>query len=179
MTVVTFSLCQVCTIKRRIEWGFKILGAFVGTDDYVLCQLRSKMSKIDRVTDLLIQYPRVQFRYCLPRKSHQQVIIDVALTGVDGQSRTSDEAVERPLQVRYDQKMAKYGQVAQRNNLRFIPAIFSHTGQIHEVFKNFVKEQVRHKLIAFEGEAKISRIRSYMNWWVKCIPAVIAKTASS
>ena len=52
--------------------------------------------------------------------------IDVALTGVDGQSRTSDEAVERPLQVRYDydQKMAtkyininiyKYGQVAERS----------------------------------------------------------------
>ena len=32
------------------------------------------------------------------------VIIDVAVTGVDGQSRTSDEAVERPLQVRYDEK---------------------------------------------------------------------------
>ena len=32
----------------------------------------------------------------------RQVIVDVALTGVDGQSRTSDEAVERPLQVRYD-----------------------------------------------------------------------------
>ena len=43
-----------------------------------------------------------------PRGSGKQVIIDVALTGVDGQSRTSDEAVERPLQVRYDQKMAKY-----------------------------------------------------------------------
>ena len=63
-------------------------------------------------------------------------IIDVALTGVDGQSRTSNEAVERPLQVRYDQKTAKYGQVAERNGLRrFIPAIFSHTGQIHEAFK--------------------------------------------
>ena len=26
------------------------------------------------------------------------------MTGVDGQSRTSDEAADRPLQVRYDQK---------------------------------------------------------------------------
>ena len=50
-----------------------------------------------------------------PRNSRDQVIIDVALTGVDGQSRTSDEAVERPLQVRYDQKIAKYGQVAKQN----------------------------------------------------------------
>ena len=74
--------------------------------------------------------------------------------------------------------MAKYGQVAERNNLHFIPATLFHAGQIHEVFKNFVKEQVRHKLIAFEGETKRSKIRSHMNWWVKCITAVIAKTAS-
>ena len=44
--------------------------------------------------------------------------------------------VERPLQVRYDQKMAKYGQVAEQNDLRFIPAVFSHTGQIHEHLKS-------------------------------------------
>ena len=40
------------------------------------------------------------------------MIIDVAVTGVDGQSRTSDEAADRPLQTRYDQKMAKHGRVA-------------------------------------------------------------------
>ena len=67
---------------------------------------------------------------------------------LDGQSRTSDEVVDRPLQPRYDQKMAKYGRVADQNSLRFIPAVFSHTGQIHGEFKAFVKEQVRHKLKA-------------------------------
>ena len=72
-----------------------------------------------------------------------------------GQSRTSDEAVERPFQVRYDQKVAKYGQVADQNNLRLIPAVFSHTGQIHEAFKIFVKEQIRAKLEHFEGPVKI------------------------
>ena len=55
----------------------------------------------------------------------RQVIIDIAVTGVDGQSRATDEAVERPLQARYDQKMAKYGRVAEQNNLRFVPAVFS------------------------------------------------------
>ena len=75
-----------------------------------------------------------------PRGLGRQVIIDVAVTGVDGQSRASDEAVERPLQVRYDQKMAKYGRVAEQNNLRFVPAVFSHTGQIHGEFKALVKE---------------------------------------
>ena len=72
----------------------------------------------------------------------------------------------------------KYGQVAERNDLRFIPADFSHKGQIHETFKIFVKEQIRSKLEAFEGEAKRSKERSHMNWWVKCISAVIIKTAS-
>ena len=52
-----------------------------------------------------------------PRGASKLVIIDVALTGIDGQSRTSDEVVERPLQVRYDQKMAKYGQLAQQSVL--------------------------------------------------------------
>ena len=62
-----------------------------------------------------------------PRGLGRHVIIDVAVTGVDGQSRTSDEAAERPLQIRYDQKVAKYGRVAEQNNLWFIPADFSLT----------------------------------------------------
>ena len=39
-------------------------------------------------------------------------------------------------------------------------------------------EQIRHKLIAFEGKAKASRIKVVMKWWTKCISMVIAKTAS-
>ena len=84
--------------------------------------------------------------------------------GYDGQSRTSDEAADRPLQARYDQKMVKYARVAEQNSLRIIPAVFSHTGQIHSEFKAFVRERVRHKLIDFEGEAKSSRIRAVMRW---------------
>ena len=59
-------------------------------------------------------------------------------------------------------------------------AVFSHTGQVHEVFKAFAKEQIRAKLEHFEGPVKNSKVRSHMNWWVKvkCISAVIAKTAS-
>ena len=126
--------------------------------------------------DVSNQRPDIHIRN--PRKSHQQVIIDVALTGVDGQSRTSDEAVERPLQARHDQKMAKYEQVAHQNSLRLTPATFSHTGQIHEALKIFVKEQIRAKSEYFEGPVKSSKVKSYMNWWVKCISAAIAKTAS-
>ena len=61
--------------------------------------------------------------------------------------------------------MAKCGRVAERNNLRFVPAVFSHTGQIHGEFKVFVTEQIKQKLIAFEGDAKSSKIRSVMKWW--------------
>jgi len=60
--------------------------------------------------------------------------------------------------------------------LRFIPAVFSHTG--HSEIKAFVREQVRRKLIDFEGEAKSSRIRAIMRWWSQCISMAIAKTAS-
>ena len=39
-------------------------------------------------------------------------------------------------------------------------------------------EQIRQKLITFEGRAKPSRIKSVMKWWSKCISMIIAKTAS-
>ena len=74
--------------------------------------------------------------------------------------------------------MAKCGHVAEQNNLRFIPAVFSHTGQIHDDFKALVREQIRHKLIDVEGEPKSSKIRAVMKWWTRCISMVIAKTAS-
>jgi len=54
--------------------------------------------------------------------------------------------------------MTKYGRVVEQNNLRFIPAVSSHTDQIHAEFKALVREQIRHKLIDFEGEAKSSKI---------------------
>ena len=62
--------------------------------------------------------------------------------------------------------------------LLLVPAVFSHTGQINGEFKTLVKEQIKQKLIAFEGDAKSSKIRLVMKWWSKCISVVIAKTAS-
>ena len=59
-----------------------------------------------------------------------------------------------------------------------IPAVFSHTGQIHTVFKDFIREQIRQKFIDFENQAKPSKINSVFKWWSKCISMVIAKTAS-
>ena len=62
--------------------------------------------------------------------------------------------------------------------MRFVPAIFSHTGQIHGEFRAFVKEQIKQKLVAFEGDANASKTRSVMKWWSKCISVAIAKTTS-
>ena len=55
----------------------------------------------DATEDARNQRPDVFLRN--PRGLGRQVIIDVAVTGVDGQSRTSHEAAERPIQARYDQ----------------------------------------------------------------------------
>jgi len=100
------------------------------------------------------------------------------VTGVDGQSRASDDFPDRPLQIRYDQKMAKYGHIVDQSRFQFVPTIFSHTGQIHGAFKSLLGEQIRQNLVAFEGQAKPSKIKSVMKWWSKCISMVIAKTAS-
>ena len=37
---------------------------------------------------------------------------------------------------------------------------------------------VRQNLVAFEGQAKPSKIKSVMKWWSKCISVEIAKTAT-
>ena len=96
---------------------------------------------------------------------------------VDGQSRTSDDVADRHLNVRHDQKMAKYRRLADQNGFHFVHVVFSHTGQIHESIKRLIAEQIRHKLTLSEGEAKQPRVRSTMRWWTKCVSMAIAKTA--
>ena len=64
----------------------------------------------------------------------RQAILDVAVKSVDGQSRASDEASDRPLQVRHEQKISKYGLLAGQNNKTFTPAVLSNTGQTHGEF---------------------------------------------
>ena len=50
----------------------------------------------------------------------------------------------------------------------------------HEVsvMSSLVKSGSGKVPIAFEGKAKVSRIKAVMKWWTKCISMVIAKTAS-
>ena len=74
--------------------------------------------------------------------------------------------------------MAEYHRLADQNGFHFVPAVFSHTGQIHKSIKRLIAEQIRNKLAFSEGVVKQSRVRSTMRWWTKCISMVIAKTAS-
>ena len=53
--------------ERRAEWGIKILGAYVGTDEYVVNALRCKMASIRKLTQTMLYYPNVQARYYLHR----------------------------------------------------------------------------------------------------------------
>ena len=48
--------------KRRIEWGCKVLGSFIETNEYVLRELNNKMSKIHKLTDdtIKIMQPKVK-----------------------------------------------------------------------------------------------------------------------
>ena len=87
-----------------------------------------------------------------------------------------------PVQVqvmRFRSVLCRFGsRVAEQNNQRFIPAVFSYTGQIRGEFKRLIREQIRHKLICFEGEAKKSKVRSAMKWWSKFISMTTTKMAS-
>ena len=58
-------------------------------------------------------------------------------------------------------------------------SFLTHTGQIHAAFKGLLGEQIRHKLIAFEGQAKLSKINYVMKWRPKRISIVIAKTKTA
>ena len=106
-----------------------------------------------------------------------QIILDVAVTGVTGQSRRSDLDTDQPLQYRFNQKMAKYAQVAQDNGFVFIPAIFSHTGQIHKSVMELMFSQIKHKLELDDPEVQSSKIKGVLNLWVKQLSCVINRTA--
>ena len=107
-----------------------------------------------------------------------QIILDVAVTGVNGQSRRSDTETDQPLEFRCNQKKKKYTQVAQDNGYRFIPAIFSHTGQIHKEVMDLMSSQIKHKLQLDDPQVQSSKIKGMLNLWVKQLSCVINRTAA-
>jgi len=92
----------------------------------------------------------------------KQIIIDVTLSGINGSTRTNDDIPEQPLIVRRKQKESKYSQIANRNGLDFLAAVFSHTGEMDAKFRNFLLQQIKLKLQLVDGEVKKSKVRSIM-----------------
>ena len=59
---------------RSEQWGCKVLGAYVGTKDYVKKSLDSKMEVIKNVADTLIKYPNSQARYYIHKHCFNEKI---------------------------------------------------------------------------------------------------------
>ena len=51
--------------RRAAEWGFKVLGTFVGTDQFVVKALKQKSEALKGLTDVMLRYPNAQARYHL------------------------------------------------------------------------------------------------------------------
>ena len=91
---------------------------------------------------------------------------------------TRNEDTDQPLRLRFNQKKAKYGHIARANGLSFIPAIFSHTGQIHEAIMGLMLNQIKMKMELIDPQVQNGKNQSVMRYWVRQLSAVINRTAS-
>ena len=80
-----------------------------------------------------------------PYGGGRQIIIDVAVTGIDGSTRTNNNKPDQVVIARRKQKIQKYGPIADANGLRLCPAAFSTTGEMDVIIKNLFLEQIRLK----------------------------------
>jgi hypothetical protein len=104
-----------------------------------------------------------------PYGGGKQITIDVALTGIDGITRTNDDKPEQALVAQRKQKKEKCGRTAKLNGLAFIAGIFSYAGQMEVVIKNLFLEQIKFKLQLVNGEVKKSKVRAIMKHCVRSI----------
>ena len=94
-----------------------------------------------------------------PYGGGRQIIIDVAVTGIDGSTRTNNNKPDQVVIARRKQKIRKYdGPIADANGLRLCPAAFSTTGEMDVIIKNLFLEQIRLKLQLVDGEVKKSKV---------------------
>ena len=73
--------------------------------------------------------------------------------------------------------MAKYAQVAQEHGFSFIPAIFSHTGQVHQAAMDLMFNQIKHKMELADPEVQSGEVQNVLNFWVQQLSCVINRTA--
>ena len=67
---------------------------------------------------------------------------------------SNDDKPNQLLNVRFEQKIQKYGRVAKQNGFVLVPAIFSYAGKMHKGIKRLIFEQIRLKLQLVDGEVK-------------------------
>ena len=60
--------------------------------------------------------------------------------------------------------MTEYTNLADNNSFQFTHAVFSHVDSIHDSIRRLISEQLRDKLILFEGKAKESTMMSIIKW---------------
>ena len=94
------------------------------------------------------------------------------------QARRFDLDVDQPLQYRFNQKKAKYAQVAQEHNLSFVPETFSHTGQIHQAVLDLMYNQIKLRLELIDPHTQESKIQETLRFWLTQLTCVINRTAS-
>ena len=84
-------------------------------------------------------------------KESVKVFNHVAVETINGTTRTNDDKPNQPLDTLFNQKINKYGQAADQNQLRFIPVIVSYAGEMHKGIINLLLEQIRLKLQLVDG----------------------------
>ena len=114
-----------------------------------------------------------------PYSGGSQIIVDVSVTGVNGQARRSDLDTDQHLHYRFNQKKAKYAQIAQTHGLSFMPAMFSHTGQIHQAILDLMYNQIKLKLELTDPQTQGSKIQETLRFWLMLmqLTCVINRTA--
>ena len=113
-----------------------------------------------------------------PYGGGKQIILDVSVTGINDTTRTNDDKPNQPMDTRFNQKIHKYGQAADQNQLRFIPVIVSYAGEMHKGIINLLLEQIRLKLQLVDGEVKKSKVQAIMKHCARSISAAINRSAS-
>ena len=106
------------------------------------------------------------------------MIIDVAVTGIDGSSRRINDNPLQPFITRLAQKIQKYRRTVDQHGYQFIPFVFPYNGQALLDAVNFVRSQIDHKLRLVDGRATSTRRNSIWKLWVRYISVVINRTAS-
>ena len=98
------------TVQHAFAWLFRALGVSVCLEPLGL--LNYLYPDDNRRPDILLRNPFGIWR---------QVIIDVAVTGIDGSDRKVDDHPNQPMTKRAKQKIAKYRKSAEVHGFSFIP----------------------------------------------------------